>query len=89
MIDFVLKDVWLFCLFVYLFAFGFLFYFLRIILFSTGLQYLLSTIWTNGEPSAGHVTFVAPGDWSSSVLCGLRKQVSVFLKLLMKKCARC
>lgn len=62
----------------------------RIILFSTGLQYLLSTIRTNkeGEHNAGHVTSVAPGDWSSSVLCGLWKQVGVFLKIFVKKCAR-
>lgn len=77
------------CLFICLLL-VFCFISFRIILFSTGLQYLLSTIWTNkeGEPSAGHVTFVAPGDWSSSVLWGLGKQVSVFLKLLMKKRAR-
>lgn len=55
-------------------------------MFSTGWQYLLSTIWTNkeGEPNAGHVTSVAPGDWSSSVLCDLGKQVGIFLKLFIK-----
>lgn len=80
MLDFVLQDVWLFF---FLISF-------RIIMFSTGLQYLLSTIWTNkeGEPNAGHVTSVAPGDWSSSVLCDLGKQVGIFLKLFIKKYAR-
>lgn len=43
-------------------------------MFSTGLQYLLSTICTNkeGELSAGQVTSVAPEDWSSSVVWGNR-----------------
>lgn len=56
-------------------------------MFSTGLEYLLSTLWPSkeGEPNAGHVTPVVPEDWSSSVLFDPGNQVGAFLKLFMKK----
>lgn len=71
-------------------GFFFLLFFLfafRIILFSTGLEILLSTLRLSkeAEPNAGHVSSVVLEDWSSSVLWNLGNEIGAFLKLYMNK----